>query len=63
MGAIVNEKIRHDRVNLVRLVNRLEKAVSQDWTCDETQRTLLWVKAGGIQEVIVCTLHIHVTIN
>ncbi|KDQ21723.1 hypothetical protein BOTBODRAFT_50297 [Botryobasidium botryosum FD-172 SS1] len=47
MGA---EQLKHDRVNLVRLVRRLEKAVSQDWTCDEKQRTALWIKAGGINE-------------
>jgi hypothetical protein len=44
------EQILHDRVNLVRLVRRLEKSVNEsDW---ESERNItLWLKSQGLLQV------------
>jgi hypothetical protein len=44
------EQILHDRVNLVRLVRRLDKSVNGfDWGCEKS--TTLWLSAEGLLQV------------
>ena len=44
------EQILHDRVNLVRLVRRLEKSVNEsDW--ESERNTTLWLKSQGLLQV------------
>jgi hypothetical protein len=44
------EQILHDRVNLVRLVRRLDKSVNGfDWGCEKS--TTLWLRAEGLLQV------------
>lgn len=44
------EQILHDRVNLVRLVRRLDKSVNEfDW--DSEKSTALWLRAEGLLQV------------
>jgi hypothetical protein len=50
MSVRTNDQILHDRVNLPRLVKRLEKSVSEgDWS-DSSQRDT-WIKAQGTLQV------------
>lgn len=46
MSVRTNDQILHDRVNLPRLVKRLEKSVSEDDWSDSSQRDT-WIKAQG----------------
>ncbi|KAG1739797.1 hypothetical protein EDD22DRAFT_982247 [Suillus occidentalis] len=46
MSVRTNDQILHDRVNLPRLVKRLEKSVSEDDWSDGSQRDT-WIKAQG----------------
>ena len=48
-----SEQIRHDRVNLVRLVRRLEDAVeSKEWYEDVRKPTrATWIKTQGMLQV------------
>lgn len=46
MSVSTNDQILHDRVNLPRLVKRLEKSVSEDDWSDSSQRDT-WIKAQG----------------
>ncbi|KAG0707032.1 hypothetical protein DFH29DRAFT_845092 [Suillus ampliporus] len=46
MSVRTNEQILHDRVNLPRLVKRLERSVSEDDWSDSSQRDT-WIKAQG----------------
>ena len=47
---ITPEQILHDRVNLVRLVRRLDKSVNEfDWSCEKN--TTLWLRAEGLLQV------------
>ena len=50
-----SEQIRHDRVNLVRLVRRLEDAVeSKEWYEDVRKPTrATWIKTQGMLQVRV----------
>lgn len=50
MSVRTNDQILHDRVNLPRLVKRLEKSVSQDDWSDSSQRDT-WIKAQGTLQV------------
>lgn len=44
------EQILHDRVNLVRLVRRLDKSINEaDWGCEKS--TTLWLRAEGLLQV------------
>lgn len=44
------KQILHDRVNLVRLVRRLEKSVNvSDWGSEKS--TLLWLRSEGLLQV------------
>ena len=44
------EQILHDRVNLVRLVRRLDKSVNEsDWGGEKS--TALWLRAEGLLQV------------
>jgi hypothetical protein len=44
------EHTLHDRVNLVRLVRRLDKSVNEsDWGCEKN--TALWLRAEGLLQV------------
>jgi len=45
-----SEQILHDRVNLVRLVRRLDKSVNEfDWGSEKS--TSLWLRAEGLLQV------------
>ena len=47
---ITPEQILHDRVNLVRLVRRLDKSINEfDWSCEKS--TTLWLRAEGLLQV------------
>jgi SNARE protein 1 len=50
MSVSTNDQILHDRVNLPRLVKRLEKSVSEDDWSDSSQRDT-WIKAQGTLQV------------
>jgi SNARE protein 1 len=50
MSVRTNDQILHDRVNLPRLVKRLEKSVSEDDWSDSSQRDT-WIKAQGTLQV------------
>ena len=44
------EQILHDRVNLVRLVRRLDKSINEsDWVSDKN--TTLWLRSEGLLQV------------
>jgi hypothetical protein len=44
------EQVLHDRVNLVRLVRRLEKSVYEsDWSTG--RNTILWLRSQGLLQV------------
>ena len=44
------DQILHDRVNLVRLVRRLDKSVNEsDW--DSEKGTTLWLRSEGLLQV------------
>jgi hypothetical protein len=44
------EQILHDRVNLVRLVRRLDKSINEsDWGCEKSMT--LWLRAEGMLQV------------
>jgi hypothetical protein len=44
------EQILHDRVNLVRLVRRLDKSVNESYWGSE-KSTTLWLRAEGLLQV------------
>lgn len=50
MSIRTNDQILHDKINLPRLVKRLEKSVSEeDWS--DTSRRDTWMKAQGTLQV------------
>ena len=51
--SLSKEQLKHDRINLSRLVKRLEHVVSDDcWTeRDHWNREDVWVKAQGMAQV------------
>ena len=55
------EQILHDRVNLVRLVRRLDKSVNEsDWDCEKG--TALWLKTEGLLQVSPLSSSLSLTI-
>lgn len=50
MSVRTNDQILHDRINLPRLVKRLERSVSEEVWSDTSQRDT-WIKAQGTLQV------------
>lgn len=56
MSYQVAEQVLHDRINLLRLVRRLEKSVDSDEWLEDTREPsrAAWIKAQGVLQVGVC---------